>query len=213
MRLLDRPPSRTMTSIIVSPLAVGCLSDQIAFAMTEKGMAKIQVGSISVAVSDAGDGPPVVLLHGLACGKRMWFHQIPALRRPLPRHRLRSARPRPHRCAGRCHGLFRRPSGARSRRRSRRAQDRAGGHRRLLARRRSGVGACRRQAGASVASGARRCRRRRRRSGEDRVDGAALGRADRRKARSTNWSATCCAASCSRSTPGAIRAAATTWPR
>ena len=68
-----------MTSIIVSPLAVGCLSDQIAFAMTEKGMAKIQVGSISVAVSDAGAGPPVVLLHGLACGKRMWFHQIPAL--------------------------------------------------------------------------------------------------------------------------------------
>jgi pimeloyl-ACP methyl ester carboxylesterase len=44
-------------------------------------MARIQVGNLAVAVSDAGDGPPVVLLHGLACGKRMWFHQIRALRR------------------------------------------------------------------------------------------------------------------------------------
>src|ERR1700719_738625 len=44
-------------------------------------MRKIQFGNLSVAVSDAGEGPPVVLLHGLACGKRMWFHQIRALRR------------------------------------------------------------------------------------------------------------------------------------
>jgi pimeloyl-ACP methyl ester carboxylesterase len=44
-------------------------------------MAKIQVGDLTVAVADTGDGPPVVLLHGLACGKRMWFHQIRALRR------------------------------------------------------------------------------------------------------------------------------------
>jgi 3-oxoadipate enol-lactonase len=44
-------------------------------------MRKIQVGNLAVAVSDAGDGPPVLLLHGLACGKRMWFHQIRALRR------------------------------------------------------------------------------------------------------------------------------------
>src|SRR5580658_4093195 len=43
-------------------------------------MAKIQVGSLAVAVSDAGDGPPVVLLHGLACGRRMWFYQVAALR-------------------------------------------------------------------------------------------------------------------------------------
>jgi pimeloyl-ACP methyl ester carboxylesterase len=43
-------------------------------------MEKIQVGSLAVAVSDAGDGPPVVLLHGLACGRRMWFHQVAALR-------------------------------------------------------------------------------------------------------------------------------------
>jgi pimeloyl-ACP methyl ester carboxylesterase len=43
-------------------------------------MRKIQVGSLSVSVTDVGEGPPVVLLHGLACGKRMWFHQIRALR-------------------------------------------------------------------------------------------------------------------------------------
>jgi 3-oxoadipate enol-lactonase len=41
---------------------------------------RIQVGNLAVAVDDAGDGPPVVLLHGLACGKRMWFHQTMALR-------------------------------------------------------------------------------------------------------------------------------------
>jgi pimeloyl-ACP methyl ester carboxylesterase len=43
-------------------------------------MAQIQVGDLAVAVSDVGSGPPVVLVHGLACGKRMWFHQILALR-------------------------------------------------------------------------------------------------------------------------------------
>src|SRR5580698_2989950 len=49
---------------------------------TEQRMGKIRLGNtFAVAVSDAGDGPPVVLLHGLACGKRMWFHQIRALRR------------------------------------------------------------------------------------------------------------------------------------
>jgi pimeloyl-ACP methyl ester carboxylesterase len=41
---------------------------------------KIQVGDLAVAISEAGNGPPVVLLHGLGCGRRMWFHQIPALR-------------------------------------------------------------------------------------------------------------------------------------
>jgi pimeloyl-ACP methyl ester carboxylesterase len=52
-------------------------------------MAKIQIGDISIAVDDvdnsSGDGsangPPVVLLHGLGCGKRMWFHQTRALRK------------------------------------------------------------------------------------------------------------------------------------
>jgi pimeloyl-ACP methyl ester carboxylesterase len=42
-------------------------------------MERIQVGNLAVAVSVAGDGPPVVLLHGLGCGQRMWFHQILAL--------------------------------------------------------------------------------------------------------------------------------------
>jgi pimeloyl-ACP methyl ester carboxylesterase len=40
---------------------------------------KIQIGDLAVAVSDAGNGPPIVLLHGLGCGRRMWFHQILAL--------------------------------------------------------------------------------------------------------------------------------------
>jgi 3-oxoadipate enol-lactonase len=43
------------------------------------GIKRIQIGDIAVAVSGAGNGPPVVLLHGLGCGRRMWFHQILAL--------------------------------------------------------------------------------------------------------------------------------------
>ncbi|MGA8616154.1 MAG: alpha/beta fold hydrolase [Xanthobacteraceae bacterium] len=43
-------------------------------------MRRVQVGNLGVAVSDVGTGSPVVLLHGLACGRRMWFHQIRALR-------------------------------------------------------------------------------------------------------------------------------------
>ena len=44
-------------------------------------MGKIHLGNnLAVAVSDVGDCPPVVLLHGLGCGRRMWFHQIRALR-------------------------------------------------------------------------------------------------------------------------------------
>src|SRR5580692_11772813 len=46
----------------------------------QNGMDRIQVGDLAVAVSDVGDGPPVILLHGLACGQRMWFHQVRALR-------------------------------------------------------------------------------------------------------------------------------------
>ena len=41
---------------------------------------RIQVGDLAVAVSDIGNGPPVVLLHGLGCGQRMWLHQIRALK-------------------------------------------------------------------------------------------------------------------------------------
>jgi pimeloyl-ACP methyl ester carboxylesterase len=43
-------------------------------------MDRIQVGDLAVAVSDTGNGPPVVLLHGLGCGQRMWRHQIRALK-------------------------------------------------------------------------------------------------------------------------------------
>jgi pimeloyl-ACP methyl ester carboxylesterase len=46
----------------------------------QNGMERIHVGDLAVAISDVGDGPPVVLLHGLACGQRMWFHQVRALR-------------------------------------------------------------------------------------------------------------------------------------
>lgn len=46
----------------------------------KSGPTRVQVGDLAVAVSDVGTGAPVVLLHGLACGKRMWFHQIRALR-------------------------------------------------------------------------------------------------------------------------------------
>jgi 3-oxoadipate enol-lactonase len=43
------------------------------------GMAKvsrrISVGDIELACRIAGRGRPVILVHGLACGQRMWFHQ------------------------------------------------------------------------------------------------------------------------------------------
>lgn len=44
------------------------------------GTGRIQVGDLAVDVNDVGKGPPVVLLHGLGCGQRMWFHQVRALR-------------------------------------------------------------------------------------------------------------------------------------
>src|SRR6266568_2157269 len=36
---------------------------------------RIRVGDIELACRIAGRGRPVVLVHGLACGQRMWFHQ------------------------------------------------------------------------------------------------------------------------------------------
>lgn len=45
-----------------------------------RNVARVTVGDIAIAFEDAGRGPPVVLVHGLACGKRMWFHQTRALR-------------------------------------------------------------------------------------------------------------------------------------
>lgn len=41
---------------------------------------RIQGGDLTVSVTDTGAGPPVVLLHGLGCGRRMWTHQIRALK-------------------------------------------------------------------------------------------------------------------------------------
>lgn len=42
--------------------------------------ARIQVGDIALAYRVSGRGRPLLLLHGLACGQRMWAHQ----RRHLP---------------------------------------------------------------------------------------------------------------------------------
>ena len=47
----------------------------------QAAMPKIQVGDLRISLDDVGAGEQVVLIHGLACGKRMWFHQIRALRK------------------------------------------------------------------------------------------------------------------------------------
>lgn len=39
-----------------------------------------RLNGIDIAYAVAGQGPPVVLIHGLACGQRMWLHQVRALR-------------------------------------------------------------------------------------------------------------------------------------
>lgn len=39
------------------------------------------VNGIELSYTIEGHGPPLVLIHGLACGKRMWLHQVRALRR------------------------------------------------------------------------------------------------------------------------------------
>jgi pimeloyl-ACP methyl ester carboxylesterase len=41
---------------------------------------RISVGDVALSVADTGRGGPLVLIHGLACGKRMWFQQTLALR-------------------------------------------------------------------------------------------------------------------------------------
>ena len=38
------------------------------------------MGNFGLSVEEAGSGDAVVLIHGLACGKRVWFHQVRALR-------------------------------------------------------------------------------------------------------------------------------------
>jgi pimeloyl-ACP methyl ester carboxylesterase len=41
---------------------------------------RLSVSNFGLSVEESGSGDPVVLIHGLACGKRMWFHQVRALR-------------------------------------------------------------------------------------------------------------------------------------
>jgi pimeloyl-ACP methyl ester carboxylesterase len=43
-------------------------------------MPRVDVNGLGVAYDSFGEGPPLVLLHGLACGRRMWRKQIAALR-------------------------------------------------------------------------------------------------------------------------------------
>ena len=42
-------------------------------------MARAVLGDVTLNYVEAGDGPPVVLVHGMACGWRMWRSQIRAL--------------------------------------------------------------------------------------------------------------------------------------
>lgn len=44
-------------------------------------MERIDVGGVKIACDVAGDGPPLVLIHGMACGRRMWWHQVRHFRR------------------------------------------------------------------------------------------------------------------------------------
>jgi len=45
-----------------------------------QGRATASVNGIDIHYAIEGEGPVVVLVHGLACGRRMWFHQVRALR-------------------------------------------------------------------------------------------------------------------------------------
>jgi pimeloyl-ACP methyl ester carboxylesterase len=42
-------------------------------------MPRVEVNGLGIAYATRGDGPPLVLLHGLACGMRMWRKPIAAL--------------------------------------------------------------------------------------------------------------------------------------
>lgn len=54
------------------------MSDNIARTMAVRSK-RIHVGDIDIAVDDVGAGEPIVFVPGMACGKRMWFHQARAL--------------------------------------------------------------------------------------------------------------------------------------
>lgn len=45
-----------------------------------RGMKVARVNGIALSYTVDGQGPPLVLIHGLACGKRMWLRQVRALR-------------------------------------------------------------------------------------------------------------------------------------
>src|SRR5215475_1747209 len=57
---------------------------------------RMRIGDIDVAYRITGRGPPVVLVHGLACGQRMWFHQR---RRLADRHTVVTYDLRGHGCS------------------------------------------------------------------------------------------------------------------
>ncbi len=93
---------------------------------------RIEIGEIELAYEDAGgDGPAVVLVHGLGGSLYGWRAQVTGARRGrLPGHRLRPARCGAEReAAG---SVLGRGLGGRPRRAARRARDRAGGARRAL---------------------------------------------------------------------------------
>jgi pimeloyl-ACP methyl ester carboxylesterase len=43
----------------------------------------VRVGELQIAYERVGDGPPLVLLHGILCDRRVWRRQIPALSKGL----------------------------------------------------------------------------------------------------------------------------------
>src|SRR4029453_7656930 len=43
------------------------------------GTRSIEVGAVRLQVTDEGEGPPVLLLHGFPDSARLWRNQIPAL--------------------------------------------------------------------------------------------------------------------------------------
>ncbi len=59
-------------------------------------MAKAMLDGVTLGYVEAGAGPPVVLVHGMACGWRMWRSQIRALR---PRYRTIAYDHRGHGCS------------------------------------------------------------------------------------------------------------------
>jgi pimeloyl-ACP methyl ester carboxylesterase len=74
-----KPPS-LIQQIVDENHAPGRWLNDLIKQRASKPMHKIQIGNLGISLDDVGTGEPVVLIHGLACGKRMWFHQMRALR-------------------------------------------------------------------------------------------------------------------------------------